>query len=118
MPIEEADDGSVTAGDDSTIGGHEGPGGARNGDHALEKKGTMPKSRLSQLFHLKKKKSTDSIHAEKQHHKLEKPDKWKEGKEKEARDRAREEREAERKRLEHERRENELAQGELLAGSG
>ena len=113
MQVDDADDGSVTAGDTSTLGGHEPIRESKNGEHIIEK--GMPKSRLSQLFHLKKKKSKDSFHSEKQHNKLEKPDRWKEEKGKEARDRAKEDKDAERKRLEHERREAELAQG-MLSG--
>jgi len=116
VQVDDTDDGSITAGDTSTVGGHEGSSTSRAGESSSGKKGGMPKSRLSQLFHLKKKKSTDSFHSDKdkQPHKLEKPDRWKEEKEKEARERAREDKDAERRRLEHERREAELAQGMWL----
>lgn len=106
--------------------------GSANGDHAPHRESTglgvkekrkegMPKSRLSQLFHLKKKKSSDSIPSERSH-RLQTPHithaaideaRHKLVKERPARRESEDtDRDIERRRIEKERREAELAQGE------
>lgn len=85
-----------------------------------KKEGMAGKSRLSQLFHIKRKKSSEKVGSDSPR-KLEKPmhppkdsEKEREQGEKKARDRERAEQETERKRFELERRDAELAQGESI----
>lgn len=111
---------SVSTGDTHSIG-HPSTGSAELNGHtpaSREKKSGMAgKSRLSQMFHIKRKKSAENVHPEK-HNKLEKsvhlpkdPEREREIVERRRREQERADQDAERRRLEMERREAELAQG-------